>query len=83
MYIISTRIESFSVVDGVVEVVKSQPVQTMVCTLSYPNLFAPQVSRRVWKEIYRVKDGKIVLSETVEAMIFPAQEERWEFGDGK
>jgi len=97
------HIESVTLVDGKIEIVKSHDygvsVQSMQCQnnggmdLVYKPLELGRLegnilllpsnnmlfTKRIWKEIYIAKDGKIVLEKTIEGKIIPAQNERWEF----
>lgn len=73
-------VESVALVNGQLEIVKR--------SASYP-VYVPAVacwpnncdlrSQRVWKEVYGVKDGKLILLETIEGKIVPAQAERVEW----
>lgn len=71
-------VESVRFADGRLEIVKR--------SISYPSLI-PAVNcslcdwsrRRVWKEIWGVKDGRLALLEVIEGKIIPAQAERVEW----
>lgn len=72
------HIESVTLVNGKIEVVKSQinPIQTSYLVFNGPD---EPLQKRVWKEIYSVQGGQIVLEKIIEAKIIPAEDERWEF----
>ena len=72
------HIESVVLVEGKIEIVKSQIDIIQVHLLTYP-LQNNRSLKRIWKEIYIAKDGKIVLEKTIEGKFIPAQDERWEF----
>ena len=72
------HIEGMFLIDGKIEIVKSQVNPSQVLLLTYP-VQDPGLQKRIWKEIYIAKDGKIVLEKTIEGKITPAQDERWEF----
>lgn len=66
--------------DGRIEVTKRSnympsSVPAIVC--------APQpcdwMIRKVWREVYEAKDGKIVLSKKIEGRVLPAQDEKIEW----
>jgi hypothetical protein len=74
------KIESVTLLGDKIEVVKR--------STAYPsNIPAVYCSptpcdwtiRRAWKEVYAVKDGKIVLECTIEAKILPATKESYEW----
>jgi len=74
------HIESVVLVEGKIEIVKSQvnAVQNQYLLLtSIPQ--NPGLSKHIWKEIYIAKDSKIVLEKIIEGKFIPAQDERWEF----
>lgn len=73
-------VESAVMVDGRLEIVKrsiSYPsaIPALHCWLSP----CDWSRRRVWKEIYGVKDGKLLLLETIEGKIIPVQAEHVEW----
>lgn len=77
--IVSQLVESVTVTDGRLEVVRrivEYPVAIPAVNCTSPP--CDWTRRRVVKEIYGVKDGKLQLLETIEGKIIPAQAERVE-----
>ena len=66
--------------DGKLEIVKRSTAQPSIAP-AIGCLPGPcdYTIRRLWKEVYTVKDGKIVLEKTVEGKIVPACGEVYEF----
>lgn len=76
-------VESITLVNGQLEVVKQSvsdlsSIPAMACVASP----CDWSRRRVWKEVYGVKNGKITLLKTIEGKIIPAQDERIEWPTG-
>ncbi len=65
----------------VVEYDRICPVLTGTLTLTESGVLTttPMSTRRVWREIYGARDGKVVLIKTIEAKVVPAQAERVEW----
>ena len=64
MYMIEERITSANLVDGKLEVIRRIPSNMVLC-----NGFS--VADTVFKDIYVVEDGKIVLDKTVKGVVTP------------
>ena len=76
------KIESVELVNGKIEVVKSQVESIFTSDLVYrptSEVQFQEAPKIVWKEIYAAKDGAIVLEKIIQGKIIPAQDERWEF----
>jgi hypothetical protein len=85
------QIESVELVNGKIEIVKSQVNPVTDVNLVYKKVNASgftyvesseqRLPKRVWKEIYIAKNGVIILEKIIEAKIIPAADERWEFSE--
>jgi hypothetical protein len=78
------HIESVTLVNGKMEIVKSQEILSPYTTSDNVILLSTSgsiLNKRVWKEIYIAKGGQIVLEKIIEGKIIPAQDEHWEFSE--
>lgn len=76
----SESIESVTLSEGKPEIVKrSTRVPSLIPAIACFPGPCDWTIRRVWKEVYAVKDGKIILEATIEGKISPATKEAYEW----